>query len=222
VKTSVTLVGALALAACAAVSRTEFQSSWQDASYSGGPFDRVAVLANFETESDSRQFEKQVGDALRARGVDAIEGRAFLEDGKLYSQDEMEARLRNVDADGILIFKLIAVDKDRRYEPPAVYLQGIPRGVIYGDPFYWYYYPHYSYYWYWRAGFAVTRAPGYWREHRYVVVESSLYSNRTNELVWTAKTRTLDDTEFSRLADSIARAVTRRLEDADLIGARTG
>lgn len=217
-KPLICVIGALALAACATMPKTVFQSSWQDATYASGPFARVAVLANFKAQSDSRQFEQEVADALRAEGVQAVEGHSFLEAGKTYSEQEMAAKMRSADVDGILISKLIAVDKDRTYHPPSPYLDGIPPAMIYGDPFYWYYYPNWSYYWYWRSGFAVTRSPGYWSEHRYVVVETSLYDKRSNELVWTAKSRTMDDTQFAKLAGSVADAVTRQLLAHNLIG----
>jgi hypothetical protein len=216
------VISGLVLGACATMPKTRFQSSWQDATFSGGPFHRIAVLANFKTQSDSREFEQEVANALRNDGVEAIEGHSFLQDGKKYTEQQMRQQMGEVNADGILISKLIAVDKDRTYAPPAPYLGGIPDGIIYGDPFYWYYYPNWDYYWYWRSGFAVTRQPGYWVQHRYLVIETSLYDRQTNELVWTAKSRTMDDTEFSRLAGSVALAVTQQLSALNLISGTGG
>ncbi|HEY8520687.1 MAG TPA: hypothetical protein VIN61_11450 [Gammaproteobacteria bacterium] len=87
-----------------------------------------------------------------------------------------------------------------------------------GDPYFWYYYPHWNYYWHWRATRDVVRSPGHWTETSYVVVETSLYDNASDQLVGTAKSETMDDTEFERLGDSIVNAVSRRLFDAELLG----
>lgn len=217
----VVILAAAALGACATGPRTVFDSTWEDPTYADSPFTRIALLANFRTESDSRQFEQEIAASLEERGIAAVQGHMFLDDGRAYSQEEMEARLHDVDAEGILISKLIAVDEERVYHPPAGYLRGMPPGMIRGNPYFWYYYPHWNYYSYWRSSFGVTRARGYWREHRYVIVETSLYDNRTNQLVWTGKSETMEPREFSALADSIARAVTRRLSELDLIDGGT-
>lgn len=205
------------LAGCAATGpRTEIESTWTDATYADGGFERVAVLANFDTQVESRVFEENVARALEARGVTAIEGRRVVEDGRRYSEEALELQLSEVDADGILILKLIAVEEDLTYRRP--YAGALPPDMVFGDPYFWYYYPHWSYYSYWRSARGVVRAPGYWEEVRHVIVEASLYDNRTDQLVWTAKTETMDTPEYGALAASIAGAVTERLADLDLIG----
>lgn len=214
----VLMVAACATAGCAAMGpRTEFDSTWQDPTYADGGFDRIAVLANFRTESDSRNFEDAVALELERRGVMAIKGRSFLDNGGRYTEDELEAQLRDVAADGVLLFKLIAVDEDLKYVRPQEYLDGVPRRFIYGDPNFWYYHPHWTYYPYWRSSFDVARSSAYWRRYRYVVVETSLYDNATDQLVWTAKSETMEPSDYSRLGTSIAGAVTTRLASLDLL-----
>jgi hypothetical protein len=90
-------------------------------------------------------------------------------------------------------------------------MRGFPPGVIWGDPYYWYYYPHSNYYWYWRSSLEVTAAPGYWQSATYYVIESSLYDNKTNELIWTAKSETLDGSRFESVAESVAGKVGDQL-----------
>ena len=55
------------------------------------------------------------------------------------------------------MFRLIAVDERQRYREPTPYLR-VPRSVIWGDPYYWYYYPSWNYYWYWRSSLDVGRS----------------------------------------------------------------
>ena len=70
----------------------------------------------------------------------------------------------------------------------------MPSGFGRSDPFYWHYYPRADYHW--RSTWDVTHSPGYWEPHGFVVVESSFYDADKDQLVWTAKTETMDDAEF--------------------------
>lgn len=210
----------LLIAACASTP-TEIESTWKDPTYGGDPFDRIVVMAEFQTQAESRRFETAAVSVLRSRGVDAVAGHNVLED-KRYSADEMDRLLGSTEADGVLMFKLIAIDEDLRYRRPTPYLTGVPRSTIWGDPYYWYYYPHSTFYPYWLSARTVTRAPGYWQEVRRFVIESSLYDSETDRLVWSAKSGTHDDNELAVIADSVTVAVAERLAEARLLqtGAR--
>lgn len=208
---------AAGLAACA--TSTMIQSRWKDPAYHGVPFERVAVVALFDTEADSRTFEANAAKQLAERGVKVVEGHTILDDGKMYEQDELRARLADAGVDGILISRLIAIDDRQIYRPPTPYMR-VPSGVFFGDPFYWYYHPGPSYYWYWRSSFDVTHAPGYWQELSYLVVETSLYDAREDRLVWTAKSSTMDQDMFQTVASSIAATVTHELVAMDLVAGR--
>jgi hypothetical protein len=128
----------------------------------------------------------------------------------MLEQDELRAKLADANVDGILIYRLIAVDERQVYRPPTPYLH-MPGDIVRGDPYRWYYHPSPDYYSYWRSTWEVTHSPGYWEQHSFVVVESSLYDANKDQLVWTAKTETMDDTKFDSLASSIVNRVTRKL-----------
>lgn len=207
---------ALGLAGCT-LTPTRIESSWYDPSFDGAPFERVAVLALFDTAAESRNFETLAVENLRNRGVDAIPGHEILAPDVRYSQEEMENELREADVEGVLIFRLIAMDERRVYQPPTEYVSAMPPGVVWADPFYWYYYPQWNYYWHWRSTWTVTRSPGYWQEYTYVTVESSLYDNETDRLVYTAKSGTVDGDSFDRFAQSVADEVVDRIADLGML-----
>ena len=215
--TRLSIMSVLALCACA--TRTTIQSSWKDPNYAGVPLQRIAVVALFDTEAESRTFEQNAAIALTARGVSVVQGHSILEDGKEYEQDELRARLAGAGVDGILIARLIAVDDRQVYRPPTPYMN-VPPGIFAGDPFYWYYHPGPSWYWYWRSSLDVTHSPSYWEQYSYLVVETSLYDAREDRLVWTAKSSTMDSQMFQTVASSIAAAVTRELVAMDIVGGK--
>jgi len=175
---------------------TTIESSWVDPTFDRGPFHRVAVVALFDTESESRSI---VGDE------------------HMLDQPELRAKLADANVEGILIYRLIAVDERQFYRPPTPYLH-VPGDVIRGDPFGWYYHPRSDYYWYWRSSWDVTHSPGYWQPHSFVVVESSFYDADKDQLVWTAKTETMDDTQFDATSESIVDRVTKKLVAIHAVG----
>jgi hypothetical protein len=213
------ILSALAAAACGC-SSTTIQSSWTDPTFSGTPFGRIAVVALFDSEAESRTFEENAAAALDARGVDAIPSYAILgDDGRVYEQEELKAELARADVDGILIYRLIAVDERNVYRDPGPYMR-VPGTMVWGDPYYWYYYPRWDYYWHWRSSLDVTRSQDYWEPLAYMIVESSLFDARRDRLVWTAKSETIDGAKFASVADSIVAKVTGRLAAMNVIASR--
>jgi hypothetical protein len=215
------IIGTCVLLAACAASRTTIQSQWADETYRGPPLDRIAVVALFDTRAESLAFERSAAEYLAARGVEIVPGHELLTAEETQALDETEVRQRiaATDVDGLLIFRLIAVDERREYQVPTPYLMNLPPGVVIGDPYAWYYGPSStsSFYWYWRSSADVTAAPGYWIEQSFVVAETALFDNRNDRLLWTAKSETMDDERFARTSESIVRAVARELFAADLI-----
>lgn len=213
------LLASAALGGCAA--STQIQSSWSDPTFSGAPLDRIAVVALFDTTAESRTFEQAATRALEERGVAAVPAHTIVSDERMYEEQELREQLAEADVDGILIYRLIAVDERNVYRNPTPYMY-VPRGMVFGDPYYWYYYPGWDYYWHWRSSWDVTHSPGYWEPLTYVIVESSLYDARRNRLVWTAKSATMDDTRFETLADSIVDKVSDELVAMDVVAEGAG
>jgi hypothetical protein len=205
-----------AIAACAGAS-TQLQSTWIDPTFDAPPFRQLAVLALFESEAESRNFEHAAVGLLAERDIEAVEGRAILDAAGRDQQTDLQARLLEAVTGGVLIFRQIAVDERDVYVAPGPYLERIPGSILWSDPYYWYYYPHWHYYWHSRAIRDATRAPGYWSTLRYVIVESSLYDGKTHRLVWTAKSETMNPDLATELAESIVGKVTRELVAARLV-----
>jgi hypothetical protein len=215
------IIGTCVLLAACAASRTTIQSQWADDAYYGPPLDRIAVVALFDTRAESLSFESSAAEYLAGRGVEIVPGHELLTADETQRLDETEVRERiaATDVDGLLIFRLIAVDERREYQVPTPYLLNVPPEIVTGDPHSWYYSPNSSsnFYWYWRSSADVTAAPGYWIEQSFVVAETALFDNRNDRLLWTAKSETMDDERFKRTSESLVRAVARELFAADLI-----
>lgn len=123
-----------ALAAACAYAPTSIETAWRDPTFHAAPFGRVAVVAMFDTAAESRTFEQTAAERLETRGIDAVPGYTILGQDRMYEEAEMREALATADVDGILMFRLIAVDERQRYREPTPYLR-VPRSVIWGDPY---------------------------------------------------------------------------------------
>jgi len=216
------LIGAAVLLSACTASRTTIQSSWTDADYVGPPVVRVAVVALFDTRADSLAFERSAADYLAARGVATVAGHELLSAADARARDETRVReeLSGSNVDGILIFRLIAIDERREYQASTPYLTNPPPAAV-RDAYSWYYHPSSSYYWLPSPADDFTEPQGYWLEQNVLVAETALFDNRSDRLLWTAKSETVDDVRLQRASESIVRSVARQLFATDLIARMT-
>jgi hypothetical protein len=211
------IIGAAVLLSACAASRTTIQSSWTDAEYAGPPLDRIAVVALFDTRADSLAFERNAADYLERLEVATVPAHELLTPEETLTLDEAQIRerLAPADVDGILIFRLVAIDERREYQAP--YPPNAPSEIASGNAFSWYYRPSPSDPAAPSAAADSGGSRGYWIEQDFLVAETALFDNRSDRLLWTAKSETLDDTRLRRTSESIVRRVARRLIAMDLI-----
>ena len=94
------------------------------------------------------------------RGATAVAAYAILGEDELNEQRALREQLAAADPDGILIYRLIALDERNVFRNPEPNFRA-PAGLVFGDPYYSYYYPNPEYYRYWRSTWEVTGSPGY-------------------------------------------------------------
>jgi len=197
------IIGAVILLSGCAASRTTIQSSWTDTAYAGPPLDRLAVVALFDTRADSLAFERSAADYFAMHGVATVPAHELLTPTATQSLDEAEIRerLAAVNVDGILIFRLLAIDERHEYQLSGPYPPNLPQSGANDGA-----YPA-----------SATGSQGYWIEQDFVVAETALFENRSDRLLWTAKSETLEDARSRRTSESIVRTVARQLFAMDLI-----
>lgn len=213
---------ALGVTSCATVSQIE--TSWRVPAYRGEVFSKLAVIAILRHHDESKAFEIAADQTFSRAGLEVVPGFTFLGSDTLLPQDELEKRVETTGADGVLIFKLIAVDRSRTYIPPTAFVVDAP--PPYDDWWrdrYWGYYTPYPYhYWgYWYPAIQVVGAPGYWTINSTYQIESALYRTSDNKLVWTAMSGTYDPSGEYDLGSSLSKAVVKKLQKDGLIPGMT-
>ena len=207
----------LGLTSCA--TKTALQSSWELPNYEGRPLTDLAVISIMKDKKQSVAFESTVVQDLDANGVSAVPGFSFMKGDTTMSEEEMEQRVDATGADGVLIFKVLALNTDASYVPPTAYY--VPDGYGYGwwdDPYWGYYTPYpYSYWGYWYPAMQVVGSPGYWDVSTDYVVQTALYRTRDNRLIWTAVSDTWDPSSEADLAKSLSDVVVKRMLKTGLV-----
>ena len=105
------LAMAMLLAGCAS---TSIVDSWSDPSYQGGPFKRIVVLGVTKNAVARRTFEDIFASRLRATGIEAMPGYQYLPQDGPVDESELNAAVRASGADGLLMVRLLRVDRQTR------------------------------------------------------------------------------------------------------------
>jgi hypothetical protein len=201
--------------------QTTLETNWHIPLSPGDTFSKLAIIALLKTPESSKEFELAVVDDFQRAGVVAIPGFSILKGDADLTQEEMERRVKASGADGVLFFKMIAVDETQTYVPPTTYVPPPTDAIWWKDPVLAYYspYPHH-YYGYWHSSVQVVMTPGYWETESTDRVESTLYRTSDSRLVWTAVSSTYDPSGNYDLASSMSGVVLKNLEGIGLIKAK--
>ncbi len=207
-----------AIGACAA--QTELVTNWALPGAAGEDFTKLAVVGIMQHQKENTTFESSMTQVFADHGVQAVPGFTFMGDKKNVSKAEMEKRVAGTGAEGILIFKVIAVDKSAHYVPPTTYVTPLDLSddAWWADHYWGYFNPYPYHYWgYWYPAEQVVTTPAYWEKSKTFVVQSSLYRTSDHKLVWTATSDTYNPTDPAQLASSLGKIVIKKLEKVGLV-----
>ncbi len=203
-KTSVLLTGfwglvlALLLTGCAST-ETEL-SSWVDPQAKAVHPSHVLVIAMVDKETTREVFENKIAEKLQSSGVKVTPSHKVSNITHWDNKAQLEALIQGVEADSVLIADLIGVEEEEMVHPPQTY--SVPVGGYYG---------------YYHAGWQTVHQPGYISRHKVVRLESNLYDARTDRLIWSARSKTLDPKNAIDAMDSVVAAMIDDLKEKGLI-----
>ncbi len=195
------LIGVAALfAACTSAKPI---AEWRDQAYTSGPFDNILIVGIADQVTARRAFENNFVDRLAEDQIKATAAFAVMPDNARPSEENIKAVIKDIRFDAVLITHLVGVDEKKVYQP-ATY-----RPATYHNSFYGYY-NHVGGYVY---------EPGYYRRHTNVRLETNLYDARSESLVWSMQSETIDPSSVQKLIDAKIRIVVKRLKVQRLLPA---
>lgn len=193
------LLGALLLTACAT---TEINAIWKDPSYQARPA-RIMVIGVAKNPLNRRLFEDEFVQQIKARGTDAIASYTVLPDKQQDDQAAIAAKVKELDADSVLVTRLVNKKTVKIYVP----------GTVYYPPPYYYTWPDYYGY-----SYRYIYSPAYVSENEYAVIETNLYETRNDRLVWAASSETLISDADKNLIKSYIGILARTMVEQGLLG----
>ena len=198
---SAVLVGLLS--ACSP--STQLVKTWADPSLNADtkPFNKVLVIAQLKDDSSRRIAEDKVV-ASSPRG-NFIASYNYLKPGQ-NDQKLVVADLLNDGIEGIILMRLTDIAKTTDYVQGSTYYGGWGYGRGY-----------YGGYSGWGYGGGYYSTPGYYEQNKTYYVETNIFDVKSNKLLWSGTTSTLNPTKANESLDDIINAVKTELNNKGLI-----
>lgn len=180
---------------------TTIEQAWRapitQYSQAAPPLQRVVTLFIADSQAMRRGGEDQLARELAARGVEAAPGYALVSDQELEDLEAVKTKVRAMGFDGIVTMRIVDREQTVDWAP--------------GYSGYWGYggYGWYGGYW---------GSPGYAYPETIYRIETNAYSLKTNQLVWSALTRTDDPENARSLIKDTTKVIAGQLTERGLAG----
>lgn len=198
---SLMVAAVLLLSACA---NTKISQSWVDPDHKK-VYKDLLVIGIAESEQNRRAYESYFVEELKATGVEAVASYKLIKSNEKIDRETVGKATDGLGIDGVLVTHLLAVDEETIYRPSMDYMP------MYGGGYYgglYSYYPHVNTY---------VHRPGYYTTHETYTLETNLYDVESEELVWSAKTRTFSPESVDEVIVDLTRLLIADLKDKKLI-----
>jgi hypothetical protein len=178
---------AVLLAGCATTA-TELVNSWKDPAASGVRFKKVLTVCACKDDGMRRTVEDRLAGAIQG----SQPSYSVLSDDQLGDPVRTRAALRDGGFDGVVMLKLVSVDKSQTYVPGSAYV--VPAGyhTMYGG---WGYGGY--------AGYGAVYDPGYVREDQLVNFDTNIYRVADEKLLWASRSQTSNPDNINKMIDDI-------------------
>ncbi len=155
-------------------------ATWSDSQYSNGPLKKIVVVGVFKNLSSRKAFEDEIAKRLNeSSNTQAVASLQFLTPGVKYDHKTLEKIFTEKGFDGVLLVRTKSVQDRTAYIPERNHLVQSYQRI--GGSFY-----HNVYLVTWKN----VKEPGYFKDNFIVSVESSLFLNSNDKMIWTMEKST--------------------------------
>lgn len=166
---------------------------WSDPNYEGQPGQKMIIIALAKSERMQKTWEGAFASILREVKVQPIAGSTVLPSQQSADEATLKQAVKETGADLAAVTRLISVDKETTYVPGSAYYTPAPA--------------YYGFYGYYSSSYAMVSTPGYYQEDKVYSVETNVYDVRTEKLVWSGVTQTINPETGQDAAGSIAATI---------------
>lgn len=207
----------LGLAACKSSTSTQISQSFRNPGFEETVFKELFVIGVAEDQEGRMAFEDAFVAAIVNKGGGAQASWSILPESTLLSEERIRSAVESNEFDGVLITRLLSVDQTTtKYTPPRKYNRGrmrlgfVPAGPSWGMGWG-------GFHNFYAVSFTEVHQPGYFDTSKTFRLETNLYSAATQDLVWTAQSKTVDPKSVPDLLASMTAAVAKQLRKERLI-----
>ncbi len=200
-KAAVLCATAVLLASCA---NTKISQSWVEPDNKRS-YDDFLVIGIGESEQNRRAYESHFVESIREAGAEAEASYKLIKSNEKIERDTILKAIDGMEIKGVIITHMVAVDEETIYRPSMDYMP------MYGGGYYggmYSYYPHVNSY--------VSR-PGYYTTHETYTLETNLYDVESEELVWSARSRTFSPESVQEVIVDLTKLLIKDLDEKNLI-----
>lgn len=198
---------AFLLVSCA---NTKISQSWVEPDNKKS-YNDLLIIGIGNSEQTRRAYESYFVEALREKGSEAEASYKLIKSNETIDRDTVLKAIDGMEIDGVIVTHMVAVDEETIYRPGMGYSSvgygGYGRYGGYGGGLYGYY-PHVNSY---------VHSPGYYTTHETYTLETNLYDVKSEELVWSARSRTFSPESIDEVIVDLTKLLISDLEDKNLI-----
>ncbi|MDT8281756.1 MAG: hypothetical protein RQ982_02965 [Gammaproteobacteria bacterium] len=188
---------AFLLFSCASTKLTEI---WVDPNYKKS-YNNLLIIGIVESQQNRRVYESNFVEALKALGVSATASYTLIKSSEKIDRNSITKAIKGMDIDGVIVTYMISVDEETVYRPGTTYITG--GGYGYGG------YGGYPY--------TYTQTPGYYTTHETYVLENNLYDVASEELVWSARSRSFSPQSVQEVVTDLTKLIIADLQEKHLL-----
>ncbi|MGB5991995.1 MAG: hypothetical protein WBG61_06675 [Desulfobacterales bacterium] len=178
---------------------TKLTHTWVDETYHGKPVSNILVIAVTHKEDNRQSFEDKFVAQLKVSGVEAVSSSSVIPipaDLELKKEEILKV-VKKLKNDAVIITHLVGVEEKESYTPPERDKGG--------------YYGHYG----WAYGY--THEPGFYRTHTIVRLATHLYDVKTEKLIWSGESESLDPGSTNQIIDDVIEVLIKDLQKNNLL-----
>jgi len=192
---------------------TKISQSWVEPDNKKS-YNDLLIIGIGESEQNRRAYERHFVEALREVGTEAEASYKLIKSSEKIERNTVVKAIEGMEIDGVIITHMTAVEEETVYRPGMGYSGAGYGGYGYGGYGGGYgggmygYYPHVNSY---------VHSPGYYTTHETYTLETNLYDVKTEELVWSARSRTFSPESVDEVITDLTKLLINDLKDKNLI-----
>lgn len=187
------------LASCAP---TKLTGVYKDSTYAGGSLSSVLVVGVAENLRNRKMFEQFFAEQFQNSGVKAFSSADVIPSNQKLDKDTIKGLAEKLGAAAVLVTHLEAVEEKEEYIPPVTNIPA-PMHQNLGR--------HYT------GVYGYVHEPGYYVTNKYVRLENNLYETKTEKLIWSSSSETINPESESEVIESLCKVVMKSLRSHNLI-----